>query len=85
MYACLIRQKDSQKQICVGCYGDAKQGVNLYWEDFHDNYNMLFSSEKQAWWAWYQFKRFHPDRTDGWSAKVEATGKNTYELRKERT
>lgn len=68
--ACLIRKKGDQKQICVAMYGDERNGVSLYWEDFSDNWNRLFDSVKQAWWAWYQWKKRKPEETEGWFVEV---------------
>ena len=72
-YACLLRQKGDQKQICVAFYGDENNGVSLYWEDFHNNWNRLFGSKKQAWWAWNQFKKRKPEDAAGWFVTVEET------------
>lgn len=73
MPACLIRKKGNKKQVCVACFGDGTQGVDLFWEDYKNNLNCLFASAKQAWWAWYQYRKHHPESIDGWYAQVEMT------------
>lgn len=67
----VIRNRDlKQRKVCATAWGDTKSGVMLDFVDYIHTNGLPFDSEKQAWWHWYQFRKFHPNDCVGWYASV---------------
>ena len=75
-YQLSIKNKDGKRLVCTkrSKIGDDKNGVTVDLK-FSDPFSsdaifggVKFASEKEGFWYWYQFRKLHPDKTQGWYA-----------------
>ncbi len=71
-----ISNRDGKdRKICVGSFGDGSKEMTLVFEKKSPNVGHKFSSSKQAWWHWYQFRKHHPELCQGYFAEVRLNQK----------
>lgn len=74
-------KKDGKRLVCVERHkwgSDKDEGgptVDLRFADPKSTEAIFggvkFSSEKEGMWFWFQFRKLHPDKTEGWYATCQ--------------